>query len=131
MTIEISTGLNEARLVATRDYINLGGGNPFFAIYGNTRPVSLTVAPGAAPLVIIQLTKPPGVVDEGMLTLTQLQPGQVQNNGVATWARLFNGDDQPVLDCDCSDAAGTAELKLNNVALFQGAEVSLVSAVLG
>lgn len=131
MTIEISTGLNETRLQATRDYINLGAGNAFFAVYGNTRPLSINDIPGAAPLVIIQLTKPPGVVDQGVLTLTQLAPGQVTTNGVATWARLFNGDDQPVLDCDCSDAAGSGELKLNNVALFEGAEVSLVSAVLG
>lgn len=134
MTIAISTGLNEARLQATADHIDTGAGAGYFAVYAGTRAASINTAPAAPALVQIPLTKPCGVVDAGTLELTASAFGQVLNSGLATWARLFNGDGAAVLDCDCglySDPEDPGELRLSQLSLFAGAEVSLVSVVLG
>lgn len=134
MTIAISTGLNEARLQATANHIDSGTGPGYFAIYPGTRPADTSASPGSAALVQIELTEPCGTVSSGTLSLTAADVGQVLNSGIATWARLFNGDGQAVLDCDCglySDLGDPGELRLSNLSLYAGAEVSLVTAVLG
>lgn len=134
MTIEISTGLNEARLQATANHIDSGAGAGYFAIYGGTRAANIATAPGTTALVQIELTEPCGSVTAGVLNLTAADVGMVANSGLATWARLFNGDGQAVLDCDCglySDPGDPGELRLSNLSLYAGAEVSLVSAAFG
>lgn len=133
MTIEISTGLNEARLQATANYIDSGAGAGYFAIYGGTRAANIATSPATPALVQIELTEPCGTVAAGVLSLTGADPAMVVNSGVATWARLFNGDGQPVLDCDCglySDPGDPGELRLSNLSLYAGAEVAIVSAAL-
>lgn len=131
MSIAISTGLNEARLQATANYIDSGPDAGYFAVYGNTRPALITDAPGATPLVVIPLAEPCGTVASNQLSISGAGLAQVTNSGVAAWARLFNGNDEAVLDCDVSLPAGTGELKLSTVTLYTGAEVTIVSAVLG
>lgn len=131
MSLSISTGLNEARLQGTASYIDSGATSGYFAIYAGTRPANVNVVPGASPLAIIHLTEPCGTVASNALTLTPGVVGSVTTSGVATWARLFNGNGDAVLDCDCSNTGGTGELKLSNVTLYAGAEVSLTSAVFG
>lgn len=131
MSIAISTGLNEARLQATANYIDSGSGAGYFAVYGNTRPGSITDAPGASPLVLVPLAEPCGTVVSDQLSLASGGLGMVASSGVAAWARLFNGNNEAVLDCDVSLPAGTGELKLSTVTLYAGAEVTIASAVLG
>lgn len=131
MSLSISTGLNEARLQGVANYIDSGSGAAYFAIYGGTRPANVDIAPGTAPLAQITLADPCGTVASNALTLTPGVVGPVTTSGVATWARLFNGNGDAALDCDCSATGGTGELKLSNVTLYAGAEVSLTSAVFG
>lgn len=134
MTIAISTGLNEARLQATANFIDSGTGAGYFAVYAGTRPASIADAPGSAALVQIVLNEPCGTVASNVLALSASAPAMVADSGLASWARLFNGDGQAALDCDVglySDPGDPGELRLSNLNLYAGAEVSLVSAVFG
>ena len=130
MTIAISNGLKAARMQGAADYINSGGAAGYFAVYAGTRPALITDAPGTTPLVLMSLAYPCGSVSGVTLTLAGGDPGLILQSGVASWARLFTSDGDTVLDCDCG-TAGPAELILDNLTLYAGAEVRFTSATLG
>lgn len=129
--IAITVEHNEFRLAGTLGLLNTGTGNAGFWLFGNTRAASVNDAPGAAPLATILLDDPAGVIGSGVLTLTPGDDALVSVSGVALWARCFNGDGDTVFDCDVSDSAGTATVKLPSTSLFAGGVTRLFSGVLG
>lgn len=129
--IQITTALNEARLSGVLGFLDTGTGNAAIRIYGGTRPTSVNDVPGSAMLVSIPLTKPAGTVASGVLTLTQDEDGLIQNSGIATWARVVNGNGTTAFDCDAGEGVGAWEVQLAQVQLFAGGGARLVSAVLG
>lgn len=131
MDLSIAVGLNEARLTATRDYLDAGGDNAKLQLYTAPRP-----APGAAIttqvlLSEIDLTEPCGTVAANVLNLTAALPGLVLNSGSAAWGRVVDGSGNYAIDGDASDMAGSGHFKLDDVVLIAGGTVALVSAVLG
>jgi hypothetical protein len=100
-------------------------------VYGGVRPASPADVPSSAMLVEIALTKPAGTILDGLLTLTQQEDGLITATGVATWARLVNGNDVTALDMDCSSTDGSGDVKLASTTLYLGGDVRMVSAVLG
>jgi hypothetical protein len=129
MSVTISAAHAEARLTATRDYLDTGTDHARVRIYDGTRP-----APGGAGttlLVEIALDKPCGTVAAGVLTLASSDLPLVANSGVATWARVVNGDGDDAFDCDVSETGGAGEVQLSTTALFAGGKTALESAVLG
>lgn len=131
MTLRITVEHNEARLGATLAQLNAGTGNPAIQVYGGSRPAAITDTPGGAMLVEVELTKPAGTISAGLLTLTASADGLIAATGVATWARFVDGDGLVVMDSDCSDMAGTAEVKLVTTQLNEGGDARLASAVIG
>lgn len=131
MTLRITVAHNEARLEGTLSQLNAGTGNPAIQVYGGTKVDSITDTPGSAMLVEITLTKPAGTIASGFLTLTQEADGLIAVTGIATWARFVDGDGVVVMDSDCSDMAGTAEVKLVSTQLYEGGDARLASAVIG
>ncbi len=101
MTITITTAHNDARLGGTLAYLDTGTGNAAVRIYGGTRPATPADVPTSAMLVQVGLTKPAGSVAAGVLTLTQLEDGLIAETGIATWARVVNGNGDTAFDCDC------------------------------
>ena len=128
--ITISTGLNEARLTGTKDFLDLGTGNARIRIYNSTRPAS-----GGTPttqLVEIELDKPCGTVAGNVLTLASTDIPLCDASGSATWARVVNGNGDFAFDCDVSSvAAGTGQVQLEDTSLLAGGKTQLVSGVLG
>ena len=90
-----------------------------------------SATPSSAMLVEIRLTKPSGTIAGGLLTLTQQEDGLISATGVATWARLVNGNDLTALDLDCSGTDGTGDVKLASTNLYLGGDARMVSAILG
>ena len=131
MTLRITTAHNEARLTATLAQLDAGTGNAAVQVYGGTKPGTISGTPSSAMLVEIELTKPAGTVAAGALTLTQAADGLIAATGQATWARFVNGDGAVVMDADCSDMAGSAEVKLVSTQLYEGGDARLASAVIG
>lgn len=127
--IDISIALNSARLQAVVDFLALGSGDATLAIYSDTRP-ALGAAPPTPALVSIQLPEPAGTVSSGVLTLGTAAPAMAAESGVATWARIVNGNGDIALDCDVTATAGDGPVKLPSTSLYAGGYVNLISAVL-
>ena len=52
-------------------------------------------------------------------------------SGLATWARLVNGEDVTAMDLDCSDLAGDGEIRFEQTQLYAGGYAQMANAVLG
>lgn len=130
MTVEISTAHNEARLTGTRTYMDTGAAKARIRIYDGSRPT----AGGAATTLLVEivLAKPCGTVATNKLTLAADDAAgyTVVAAGTATWARVVNGNGDWVMDCDVSDAAGAAEVKLPGTTLAVGDIVPLSTSYL-
>lgn len=129
MSVDISQAHNEARLEGTRLFIDSGPGVGRVRVYDGTRP-----APGGAPTTLlaeIPLDDPCGVVANNQLVLSSSTIALVAATGLATWARIVNGNGAWVLDSEVSDMSGSAAIKLSNVNLFEGGKVELASGVFG
>lgn len=131
MTVAITVEHNEARLAGTLAFLDAGSNPARLRIYGGTRPVTPATLPSSVMLVEIKLTKPAGTVAAGLLTLTQQEDGLISATGIATWARLVNGNDVTALDLDCTGTDGTGDVKLASTNLYLGGDARLVSAILG
>jgi len=131
MTITITTAHNDARLGGTLAYLDTGTGDAAVRIYGGTRPATPADVPTSAMLVQVGLTKPAGSVAAGVLTLTQLEDGLIAETGIATWARVVNGNGDTAFDCDCGEGAGAWEVTLAQTQLYAGGAARITSAVLG
>lgn len=131
MTIQITAAHNEARLQGTLSYLDSGTANARVRIYGGTRPASVNDVPSSAMLVEVSLTKPAGTIATGLLSLTQLEDGLIQNSGIATWARVVNGNDDVAFDCDAGEGAGAWEVQLAQAQLYAGGDAKIISATLG
>ena len=131
MTVAITQEHNEARLAGTLSFLDAGTNPARLRIYGGTRPETPATTPTSAMLVEIRLTKPAGTISNGLLTLTQQEDGLITASGIATWARLVNGDDVTALDLDCSGTDGNGDVKLASTTLYLGGDARMVSAILG
>lgn len=131
MTVAITVEHNEARLAGTLNFLDAGSNPARLRIYGGTRPETPATTPISAMLVEIRLTKPAGTISNGLLTLTQQEDGLITASGIATWARLVNGDDVTALDLDCSGTDGNGDVKLASTTLYLGGDARMVSAILG
>ena len=129
--ITITQRHNEARLQGSLDDLNRGAGNPAVRVYGGVRPAQASGVPTSAMLVEIPLTKPAGVIANGVLTLTQDVNGLIANTGVATWARFVDGDGETCFDADAGEGDGPWEVQLAKEQLYAGGEARIVSAILG
>ena len=131
MTVAITVEHNEARLAGTLAFLDAGANPARLRIYGGTRPATPATLPSSVMLVEIKLTKPAGTIAAGVLTLTQQEDGLITATGIATWARLVNGNDVTALDLDCTGTDGTGDVKLASTNLYLGGDARLVSAILG
>lgn len=131
MTVAITVEHNEARLAGTLAFLDEGPQPARLRVYGGVRPASPADVPSSAMLVEIALTKPAGTILDGLLTLTQQEDGLITATGVATWARLVNGNDVTALDLDCSGTDGDGDVRLATTTLYLGGDARMVSAILG
>ena len=129
MTVSITQLHNEDRLAGTLANLNRGPAAPKLRIYSAPRPANASAAVGAAVMLAeFTLDDPPGAVAANELVLTPVDDALVLVDGTAVWARAVNGDGDTSFDCDCSDNAGSGEIKLMTVSLIAGATVRLSTA---
>ena len=117
-----------ASLAATLTKLNSGAGGASVSLYATARP-SNGAAAGGDPLAVITLVKPAGTIAAGVLTLTLPEDALIDATGIALWARI-TVDSGIVLDCDVSDTAGTAMIRLASTQLYAGGSVRMASGVL-
>jgi len=87
-------------------------------------------------LVTLTLGATPGTVNEGLFQIQLTTPIEAQITGAdpadgttATWARIYDGMGGVFYDATVSDEAGSGEIKLQTVLLYNGAYARLTSAV--
>jgi len=131
MTLAVDTRHANARHQGSINDLDAGVGSAAVRIYGGARPATPDDTPTSAMLTQITLTKPCGTVADGLLTLTQLEDGLITETGIATWARIVNGDGLTAFDCDAGGGVGAWEVQLVQAQLYAGGGARLVSAVLG
>lgn len=129
--ITITTNHNIYRLNGSLQFLSEGAGNPGVRIYGGVRPAAASDVPASEMLAEIPLTKPAGVIEGGVLKLTQASNGFIVVTGVPTWARFVSGDGETAFDADVGFGAGAWEVELDKDTLYAGGEVMLVNALLG
>lgn len=118
-----------AALQATLNALDSGTTGATIAIYATARP-AVGDATGGDPLATFTLPKPAGAIDAGVLTLDPVDDAFITATGIAVWARVsVNG--ATLFDCDVSDTAGTATIRLATTQLYAGGSVRLASGVLG
>jgi hypothetical protein len=131
MTIGQTNDFKNAALEGRRDYLDLGSGVARILVYGDDEPRPATGATATGTLLVtLELDKPSGLISAGELTLIEGDDAIVAASGTALWARVINGNGDIAFDCDVSNTAGSAELKLPSTALFAGGTTRLVSGVL-
>lgn len=128
--IQISNALGDYRLNAVVNFLAIGTQNASVRIYGGARP-ALGAAPSGDLLATIVLVEPIGEIEDGLLSITPTGEALIEIGGVATWARIVNGDGVLAWDCDVSDLNGTGELRLPSTTLYAGGYTRIVSGLLG
>jgi len=131
MTVAITAAHHAARLAGTLSFLDSGPQRARLRVYGGARPASPEDPPASDMLVEIALTQPAGALVGNQLALTQQEDGLIVATGVATWARLVNGNNQTAMDMDCSDASGNGDVRLSSTTLYLGGYTRLVSAIVG
>lgn len=125
-----STSSCNAALEGRKSFLDSGSGNARIRLYNGTRPAS-----GGTPTTLlaeIELDKPCGTVAARTLTLASEAVPLCDASGVATWARVVNGNGDFAFDCDVSTvAAGTGQVQLEDTSLLAGGKVQLVYGYLG
>jgi hypothetical protein len=116
--MQISQGLNEARLAAVIDYLALGTTNAKVTFYDGTQPAFGGTATTA--LAEILLVEPVGTVSGNALTLTPTDEYMVTQTGVVTWARVVNGNGDLAFDCAVTNMAGAGPIKVSDTQLYAG-----------
>jgi len=109
MAVTLSLTLRNAQAAANLTAL---GNNPRFSVYGNTRPASPDVAPGATPLVVAQLTGSAGSVANGVATINAFPGTPITTSGTAVWGRYSTAAGIGVIDVDISVSAGPGEVKV-------------------
>ena len=115
-----------AALAATLTKLNAGA---TVSLYSTLRPANGADAGGAAQAVLT-LPQPAGVIDAGVLTLGTVADALIMATGGALWARVAVAGGI-VFDCDVSDTAGTATIRLATTQLYAGGSVRMASGILG
>ena len=99
-----------------------GGEQPNFADAPTIKPVlsRLTFAHNSA-----------AAATDGVLEFEPIaEDDSAKATGVATWARIVDGDGNTVFDCDVSDEDGRGTIRLNTVNIVAGGPVRLRSFTL-
>lgn len=104
--------LRNARAQAILTQIGASG---TLTIMGGTRPA--TGAASSNILGTFLLPNPAGTVANAVLTFTKPPDAQATGTGTATWARINDGSNNPVVDLSVTDTTGNGEIKLNSTAI--------------
>lgn len=124
----ISAELNNYRLQGVIDFLSLGTGNATVELMDGTQPAFGGTATNV--LATIEFVEPIGTISAGTLTITPTLEYLVTLTGIATWARVKNGQGTLAWDCAVSDLLGTAPLKLPDTQLYAGGMTRISSGTL-
>ncbi|QIG70382.1 hypothetical protein EVB87_282 [Rhizobium phage RHph_N28_1] len=113
--------------------IDAGSGPGKLIIYSGTRPAQANAAPSGATVLVTFILGDPAfaaaatVGNNATASANSVSPVQAVANGTASFFRIVDSDDNPVLDGSVTDTSGNGDLKLSTTAIVTGIDVSVVS----
>lgn len=116
-------------LQAYATYLDSGSGSAYFVYYKGTKPASLEVAANPAnALCTLELPEPcfKQVLIDG-IELYETDSALATQAGTVTWARLYNGNNEPFADFDVGEE--DAHIILNSVNIALGSSQKLDSII--
>jgi len=128
MTMTYSVAAKNARAQALASAIDAGASSGSLAIYTGSAPANVGAITDQALLVTLILPEPCSVgVASGILTLASIPEQMVQATGQAAWARLLDGDGNPLADMTVGVTGSGADIELPTVDLIQGSYVRITA----
>lgn len=133
MTVHIASQVAIDACANINAKIDAGSGPGKLRIYAGTRPARADAAPTGATLLVEFVLGDPAfgapatVGNNATATANAVAPVQAVANGAATFFRIVDSADNPVLDGSVTDTAGNGDLKLSTTAIVTGIDVSVVT----
>lgn len=108
-----------------RDLIDAGGLGGKIKFYDGVRPPTGGAATNLLATLVFDATCAPNA-SGGVLTMNPITSDlSADQDGISTWARLTDSDDNFVYDCDVTAVGGGGDIELNTNVLVSGAEVAI------
>lgn len=130
MTIEVCKSARLLALQAHAEYLDSGPSSAYFVYYTGTKPASPDIAADQLNALCL-LTLPEPCFKQVLTHGIELHPTDTAiatKAGMVTWARLYNGNDEPYADFTVGTSGTHIVLNNNNVAL--GSSQSIDSIIL-
>lgn len=130
MTVQISKNAGILALQAHADFLDAGSGSAHFIYYSDTKPASIETAANPAN-ALCTLSLPEPCIKQVLTDGIELHPTATAlaiKAGIAVWARLYNGNDEPYADFTIG-TSGT-DIVLNSVDIALGSSQKLDSIIL-
>lgn len=130
-TITLSNDAANDALTAILNKINAGtaAAAPTIKIYNGTKPAGPDTAVGAQVLLgTLTCSATAGTVGSRQLNFNPItQDSSADATSTATWARILNRDETPVIDVDVSAVGGSGFLQMNTVSIVAGGPILISS----
>lgn len=132
MTLGMDVALRNARLQVIADAIDAGASDPgYMEIYDGTQPATGAAVTDQTLLGMVTFSKPCAAsITGGVLTFDDITGSNAVADGIATWVRVYDGDDVFVLDMDVGGPGDGASVTLNTTFVVEDGPISVVSAVI-
>lgn len=135
--VNLSATARNAALDAVTAQINVGASDGTLLFYTGAIPATPDTAV-TTQVHLATLTFSPvafgAAVDSGSVSTATAaaitEEDAALDTGTITWARILNGDGNPVMDVDVGVTGSAATITLNTTSVFAGGEVMLTSAEL-
>jgi len=128
MTLTLATTLRQDRLTTTVGDIDGGSAAGKLEIRSGTRPAGPDSPATGTLLATVTLQQPSFTISGGTATLADPDPVTAVADGEATWFRIYDGDNTPLMDGKVGTSG--ADLNLATTALTTGLSVDITGGTL-
>lgn len=128
--LRIADAARNAQLNGIRDLIDAGAGPGLLRIYDGSQPADADDAVTTQNLLAELPLSDPCAPDAaaGVLTFSAITQQNALDTGMASWARVVDSDDNPIMDCNVGTNDETCVL--NTTSIVAGGPVQIVSMTL-
>ena len=129
--VRLANATQQAAMDAVVDLIDAGAGAGTIEIRSGTQPADANTAATGTILAVLTFSDPAfGATNtSGTSTAAAItDDASADNDGTATWARIYDSDSNVIFDCDVSTTGAT--MNLNTVSIVTGGTVSITSFTL-
>jgi hypothetical protein len=131
MPISFSNDLRNARANQIISAINNGTGSGSLSFYTAPQPAKGVAITSQILLGTLAFAEPAGSVVNGVLTFANMTDDFIiDNDGIAAWARVLDGNGAFVMDMSVTDSAGAGPIKMPSTQLYAGGSLIDTSFVI-